>query len=127
MHRHTLTAGEAARALGISLDTLRRWDRQGRIRTTRDDANRRLVERSEIERLTGVAPRAPTALSARNRLRGVVRSVEVEGMIARVEIEVTEPGRVVAIVTREAVEDLGLRAGGPATAVVKSTSVMIQA
>jgi molybdopterin-binding protein len=52
--------------------------------------------------------------------------VEVEGMVARVEIEVTTPGRVVAIVTREAVEDLGLRAGDPATAVVKSTSVMIQ-
>jgi molybdopterin-binding protein len=123
----TLTAGEAARALGISLDTLRRWDRQGRLRTRRDAANRRVVDRSEIERLTGGAPRRTETLSARNRFRGVVRSVEVEGMVARVEIEVTEPGRVVAIVTREAVEDLGLRAGDPATAIVKSTSVMIQA
>jgi molybdopterin-binding protein len=122
----TLTAGEAARALGISLDTLRRWDRQGRLRTRRDAANRRVVDRAEIDRLTGGAPRPATALSARNRFAGVVRSVEVEGMVARVEIEVTAPGRVVAIVTREAVEDLGLRAGDPATAVVKSTSVMIQ-
>ena len=125
MHEQ-LTAGEAARALGISLDTLRRWDRQGRLRTRRDSANRRVVDRAEIDRLIGGAPRPAAALSARNRFRGVVRSVEVEGMVARVEIEVTTPGRVVAIVTREAVEDLGLRVGDPATAVVKSTSVMIQ-
>jgi molybdopterin-binding protein len=125
MHEQ-LTAGEAARALGISLDTLRRWDRQGRLRTRRDSANRRVVDRAEIDRLIGGAPRPAAALSARNRFQGVVRSVEVEGMVARVEIEVTMPGRVVAIVTREAVEDLGLRAGDPATAVVKSTSVMIQ-
>ena len=121
----TLTAGEAARALGISLDTLRRWDRQGRIRTARDAANRRVVDRAEIERLTGGGGRE-ASLSARNRLRGVVRALEVEGMVARVEIEVTEPTRVVAIITREAVEDLGLRVGVEATAIVKSTSVMIQ-
>jgi molybdopterin-binding protein len=127
MPLHMLTAGEAARALGISLDTLRRWDRQGRIRTTRDAANRRLVARSEVVRLTGGGAPTGGGLSARNRLRGVVRSVEVEGMVARVEIEVREPGRVVALVTREAVEDLGLRPGDPATAIVKSTSVMIQA
>lgn len=123
----TLTAGEAARALGISLDTLRRWDRQGRLRTRRDSANRRVVDRAEIDRLTGGAAHPATGLSARNRFGGVVRSVEVEGMVARVEIDVTAPGRVVAIVTREAVEELGLRPGDPATAVVKSTSVMVQA
>ena len=117
------TASEAARALGISLDTLRRWDRSGRIRTERDEANRRLVPASEVARL-----RAQPAdeLSARNRFRGVVREVEVEGFLARVEIQVTEPARVVAIVTREAVEELGLRPGLAATAVVKSTSVMVE-
>ena len=106
--RALYTASEAARALGISLDTLRRWDRSGRIRTERDAANRRLVPASEVERLRG---KADDELSARNRFRGVVRSVEVEGFLARVEIDVTEPARVVAIITREAVEELGLKAG----------------
>lgn len=119
-----LPAGEAARRLGISLDTLRRWDRKGRIRVTRDAAGRRLVPVSEIERLRG--PRPAASLSARNRLRGRVRSVTVEGMVAMVEIEVREPGRIVALVTREAVEDLGLRPGDSASAVIKSTSVMVE-
>jgi molybdopterin-binding protein len=121
--RALYSASEAARALGISLDTLRRWDRSGRIRTERDAANRRLVPASEIERLRG---KADDELSARNRFRGVVRSVEVEGFLARVEIDVTEPARVVAIITREAVEELGLEPGVGAAAVVKSTSVMVE-
>jgi len=119
-----LTAAEAARALGISLDTLRRWDRQGRIHTERDPANRRLVPAGEIERIRG----KPSAerLSARNRFRGVVREVRVEGLLAQVEIAVTEPARVVAVVTREAVDAIGLKPGMDATAVVKATSVMIE-
>jgi molybdopterin-binding protein len=118
------TAGEAARALGISLDTLRRWDREGRIRTRRDAANRRLVPASEIERLRGGAE--PQVLSARNRFRGVVKDVQVEGLLARVEIEVTERARVVAIITRESAEELGLEPGMSATGVVKATSVMVE-
>jgi molybdopterin-binding protein len=117
------TASEAARALGISLDTLRRWDRAGRIRTRRDEANRRLVPASEVWRLQG---RTTDELSARNRFRGVVRAVEVDGFLARVEIDVTAPARVVAIITREAAEELDLRAGHAATAIVKSTSVMVE-
>lgn len=117
------TASEAARALGISLDTLRRWDRAGRIRTQRDEANRRLVPASEVRRLQG---HAPEELSARNRFGGVVRSVEVEGFLARVELDVTAPARVVAIITREAAEELGLKPGAPATAVVKATSVLVE-
>lgn len=117
------TASEAARALGISLDTLRRWDRSGRIRTQRDPANRRLVPASEVRRLQG---RSTEELSARNRFRGVVRAVEVEGFLARVELDITAPTRVVAIITREAVEELDLKAGRAATAVVKSTSVMVE-
>jgi molybdopterin-binding protein len=117
------TASEAARVLGISLDTLRRWDRSGRIRTQRDAANRRLVPASEVRRLQG---RSTEELSARNRFRGVVRAVEVEGFLARVELDITAPTRVVAIITREAVEELDLKAGRAATAVVKSTSVMVE-
>jgi len=121
--RESYTASEAARALGISLDTLRRWDRAGRIHTERDGANRRVVPASEITRLKGDEPEQ---LSARNHFRGVVRSVRVEGLLAQVEIDVTEPTVCVAIITRDAVEELGLEAGLEAAAVVKATSVMIE-
>ena len=124
MPRQSLSAAEAARALGISVETLRRWDRDGKIRVERDSANRRVVAASEVERLRG--PVGEESLSARNRFRGVVRSVEVDGLIARVEIDVTEPSRVVAIVTRESVDELGLKAGMSAAGVVKSTSVMVE-
>jgi molybdopterin-binding protein len=124
MPRQNLTAAAAARALGISVDTLRRWDRDGKIRVERDSANRRVVPASEIERLRG--PVGDDTLSARNRFRGVVRSVEVDGLLARVEIDVTEPARVVAIVTRESVEELRLAPGVSAAGVVKATSVMVE-
>ena len=117
------TAGEAARALGVSLDTLRRWDRQGRIRVERDSANRRVVDVAEIERLRGAESHG---LSARNRLTGVVESVRVDGLLAEVKIAVTEPAAITAIVTADAVADLGLERGMPASAVVKSTSIMVE-
>src|SRR5919198_1661655 len=104
----TYTASEAARALGISLDTLRRWDRQGRIQVERDAANRRVVPGREIERLRGSEQHA---LSARNRFRGVVSEVKVEGLLAQVELEVREPTRLVAVITRDAGEEVGLRPG----------------
>ena len=120
----SVTAAQAARMLGISLDTLRRWDRTGKIRVERDHANRRVVPSSEIERFRGVE--GSQVSSARNRFRGVVRSVEIDGLLARVEIDVTEPSRVVAIITRESAEELGLEAGMSATGVIKSTSVMVE-
>jgi len=124
MPRKTLTAAQASRALGISLDTLRRWDREGKLRVERDEANRRVVPASEVDRLR--ADDGGEKLTARNRFRGIVRSVEVDGLLARVEIDVTEPARVVAIVTRESVEELGLTPGTSAAGVVKSTSVMVE-
>jgi molybdopterin-binding protein len=124
MPRQNLSAAEAARALGISVDTLRRWDRDGKIRVERDSANRRVVPASEVERLR--SPSGDQTLSARNRFRGVVRSVELDGLLARIEIDVTEPSRVVAIVTRESAEELGLKPGMSAAGVVKSTSVMVE-
>ena len=120
---HTYTAGEAARALGISLDTLRRWDRQGRIRVQRDSANRRVVPSREIERLRGDDRKT---LSARNRLEGVVREVKIEGLLAEVELDVTKGARLVAVITRESAESLGLEPGMSAAAVVKATSVMVE-
>jgi molybdopterin-binding protein len=124
MAKRTYTATEAARELGISVDTLRRWDREGRIKTKRDSSNHRLVPLAEIERLRGDG--GTQHMSARNRFRGTVTDVRVEGLLAQVEITVTEPARVVAVVTRDAVEELGLKPGMAATAVVKSTSVMVE-
>lgn len=123
----TLTLGEAASAIGVSADTLRRWDRAGKLRTTRDERNRRLVPAAEVRRLTARPRRRPTRapLSARNRFPGVVRSVEADGVMALVEIE-AGPFRVTAAVTRDSVEELGLKAGVAATATVKATSVMVE-
>jgi molybdopterin-binding protein len=122
-----LTLGEAARVLGVSPDTLRRWDRAGKLRVTRDERNRRQVPRSEIERLARRPRRhrAGGALSARNRFPGVVESVEVDGVLALVEIR-AGPFLVTAAITRDSVEELGLAEGVEATATVKATSVMIE-
>jgi molybdopterin-binding protein len=122
-----LTLGEAARALGVSADTLRRWDRSGKLHTLRDARNRRLVPPSEIERLSSQPRRHATGhtLSARNRFPGIVRSVEVDGVMALVEIE-AGPFLVTAAVTRDSVEELGLAPGVRATAAVKATSVMVE-
>ncbi|MGI8633225.1 MAG: TOBE domain-containing protein [Solirubrobacterales bacterium] len=123
----TVSLGEAAVALGVSVDTLRRWDGAGRIRTVRDTRNRRRVPASEMERLSTRPLREPAGagLSARNRFDGVVRSVEIDGVMALVEIE-AGPHRIVAAVTRDAVEELGLAPGVPATAAVKATSVLVE-
>ena len=124
MPKQFYSASEAAKRLGISLDTLRRWDRAGKIETARDSGNRRIVAAAEIGRLRGESETGQ--LSARNRLNGTVADVRVEGLIAQVELVVDEPARLVAIVTADAVEELGLEPGMPATAVVKATSVMVE-
>ena len=122
-----LPLGDAARALGVSVDTLRRWDRAGKIRTVRDERNRRLVPAKEVERLSSRPRRHETgeALSARNRFPGVVRSVEVDGVMGLVEIE-AGGFRITAAITRDAIEELGLAEGVRATATVKATSVMVE-
>jgi molybdopterin-binding protein len=124
MAKQLYTAGEAASALGISLDTLRRWDRAGRIKVQRDAANRRVVAASEIDRLRGAA--GGSQISARNRFHGIVTEVKVDGLLAQVELVVTDPVRLVAVVTRDAADELGLKTGMAATAIVKATNVMIQ-
>jgi molybdopterin-binding protein len=121
-----LTLGEAAKAIGVSADTLRRWDRGGKLRTVRDARNRRLVPAAEVERLAAHPRRheAGDQVSARNRFPGVVRSVEVDGVMALVEIE-AGPFLVTAAITRDSVQELGLVPGVEATAAVKATSVMV--
>jgi molybdopterin-binding protein len=127
MQQLDLSMGEASKALGVSLDTLRRWDRLGKLRTTRDGRNWRRVPTQEIERLSKQPTRhkAGHPLSARNRLSGVVRSIEITGVMALVEIE-AGPYLVTAAVTRDAVEELELAPGVEATAMVKATSVMLE-
>ena len=124
MAKETYTASEAASALGISLDTLRRWDKAGRIKVSRDPSNRRVIAAEEINRLRGDG--GGRQISARNRFAGVVTEVKTDGLMAQVEIVVRDPVRLVAIVTRDAVEELGLRPGMATTAIVKSTNVIVQ-
>jgi molybdopterin-binding protein len=124
MAKQQYSASEAAATLGISVDTLRRWDRAGRIRVERDRSNRRIVSAAEIDRLRGDGQ--GTHISARNRFHATVTDVQVDGLMAQVELVVTDPVRLVAIVTRDAVEELGLKEGMAATAIVKSTNVIIQ-
>lgn len=122
-----LTLGEAAKAIGVSADTLRRWDRTGKLRTRRDARNRRLVPAAEIRRLTQKPARHVTGSrsSARNRFAGTVRSVEADGVMALVELE-AGPFLITAAITRDSVEELALAAGVEAIATMKATSVMIE-
>jgi molybdopterin-binding protein len=121
-----LTLGEAARLIGVSQDTLRRWERADKLRTQRDERNRRLVSLNEVRRLAAKPERHRTGetLSARNRLPGRVRSVEADGVMALVEIE-AGPFRLTAAVTRDAIEELDLHEGDHVAATVKATDVMV--
>jgi molybdopterin-binding protein len=124
MAREYYSVGEAAKMLGISVDTLRRWDRAGRITTERDPSNRRIVAALEIDRLRG--DQGSIHLSARNRFNGIVTDVKVDGLMAQVEMVISDPVRLTALVTSDAIDELQLRPGMAATAIVKSTSVMVQ-
>jgi molybdopterin-binding protein len=122
-----LSLADAANAIGVSVDTLRRWDRAGKLRVHRDDRNRRRVPASEVERLARRPQRHRTGStgSARNRLPGVVRSVEEDGVMALVEIEAGQ-FLLTAAITRDSVRELGLAPGVRAAAIVKATSVMVE-
>jgi molybdopterin-binding protein len=121
------TLGEAARTIGVSVDTLRRWDRAGKLRTHRDEDNRRMVPAAEVRRLRAVPERHRTGarLSARNRMLGRVLSIESDGVMALIEIE-AGPFLLTAAVTRDSVEDLELQVGDEVVACVKATSMMVE-
>ncbi|HWF34850.1 MAG TPA: TOBE domain-containing protein [Solirubrobacteraceae bacterium] len=115
--------GAAASALGVSLDTLRRWERAGRISFERR-GNRRFISSHDLSTL--LRERAATGVtSARNRLQGTVLSVKKDGVMAQIEMA-CGPYRVVSLMSREAAEELDLKPGAQATAVVKSTTVIIE-
>jgi molybdopterin-binding protein len=115
--------GAAAAALGVSVDTLRRWERDGRIVFERQGGQRYL--RADL--LAGLLRErgAHDRTSARNRMAGVVVAVQRDGVMAQVDLA-CGPYRVVSLMSREAVDDLGLRPGMAATAVVKATNVIIE-
>jgi len=124
MARESYSVSEAARLLGISVETLRRWDRVGQITAHRDTGNRRVIPASEIDRLRGTPD--GSSLSARNRIRAVVTEVKSDGLMAQVEMVVSDPARLIAVITRDAMDELGLKPGMAATAIVKSTSIIVQ-
>ncbi len=122
-----MSLGEAAKAIGVSADTLRRWERSGKLKAHRDERNRRRVSEAEVRRLTSRPQRHRTGAtgSARNRFAGTIRSVEVDGVMALVEMQ-AGPFFITAAITRDSVQELGLAPGVQATAAVKATSVMIE-
>jgi molybdopterin-binding protein len=126
----TYRIAEAAQLLGVSDDTVRRWIDSGRLTVARTDPGPAQVDGKELARLAAELHEAPEpgvtrSSSARNRLAGIVTRVVRDTVMAQVEIQ-AGPFRVVSVVTREAVEELGLRPGAPATAIVKATSVMLE-
>lgn len=119
-----LRIGEVARAAGVSVDTLRRWESEGRVTFTRH-RNQRVLPISELASLIESVDEPPTNSSARNRMSGLVLHVERDGVMAKVEILCGEY-RITSLMTREAADSLGLEAGVRATAVVKATNVIIE-
>ena len=119
--------GEAAEMLGVRVETLRRWERAGTLETTRTAGGQRLVPASEVARLLGERREHPrvTSGSVRNRLPGVVTEVKRDKVAATVEI-LAGPYRLLALVTREAVDEMGLRPGVHAVATVKATNLMVE-
>ena len=119
--------GQAAEAIGVRVETLRRWERDGKLTTVRTSGGQRLVPATEVSRLVAErrAERAPATASRRNAFPGVITKVTRDKVSALVEIQ-AGPHRVVALITREAADELGLEPGKQAVATVKATSVMVE-
>lgn len=119
--------GHAAEAIGVRVETLRRWERDGKLTTVRTSGGQRLVPAAEVSRLVAErrARRAPAAASRRNAFPGVITKVTLDRVSALVEIQ-AGPHRVVSLITREAADELRLEPGMEATATVKATSVMVE-
>ena len=119
-----LRIGEVAQRLGVSVDTLRRWETEGRIHFERR-GNQRVLPAAELAGFLTSLSGADRTSSARNRLTGVVVSVERDGVMAKVELACGDY-RIVSLMSREAADEMELSPGVAATAVVKSTSVMVE-
>lgn len=126
----SLRMGAAAEMLGVSVETIRRWETDGRIRTSRSKGGQRLVPLSEVTRLLAEQRRASrarpiVAQSARNRFSGVVTRIERDGVAAVVEV-LAGPHRLVSLMTAEAIDDLGLGIGDEAVCIIKATNVIVE-
>lgn len=118
-----LSIGEAAQALSVSIDTLRRWESAGRLTFQRENG-RRTIEAAEVARV--LRDRRPAGRSsARNRMTGIVLSVKRDGVMAQVELA-CGPFRIVSLMSREAADDLELQPGTRAHAIVKATTVVVE-
>ena len=115
--------GAAAAALGVSIDTLRRWERNGRV-TFERRGQQRYLGQDELARLLRERSGA-SAASPRNRLTGIVLAVRRDGVMAQVDIA-CGPNRVVSVMSRDAADQLALKPGDSATAVIKATTVVVE-
>jgi molybdopterin-binding protein len=125
-----LRVGQAAEMLGVTVETLRRWETEGRIQMERSDGGQRLIDIDQVSRLLNERRKASTdrpivAQSARNRFPGIVTRIERDRVAAVVEV-IAGPHRLVSLMTAEAVDDLDLKVGDEAVCVVKSTNVIVE-
>ena len=127
----TIRIGQAAEILDVGVDTVRRWEAEGRITTVRSAGGQRRVPLSEVRRVlaarraTGRASRPVVAQSSRNRFTGIVTRIERDGVAAVVEVQ-CGPHRLVSLMTAEAAEELALRVGDEAICAVKATNVVVE-
>jgi molybdopterin-binding protein len=127
---HSIRVGQAAEMLGVTVETVRRWETEGRLRVERSSGGQRLVSLNEVTRLLAerrrtVTERPTVAGSARNRFPGIVTRIEKDRVAAVVEI-LAGPHRIVSLMTAEAVDEMGLQVGDEAIGVVKSTAVIVE-
>jgi molybdopterin-binding protein len=125
-----LRVGQAAEMLQVSVETLRRWETEGRLRMARSGGGQRLVPIAEVTRLLAEkrangAERPIVAGSARNRFPGIVTRIEKDRVAAVVEV-IAGPHRMVSLMTAEAVDEMGLQVGDEAVCVVKATNVIVE-
>jgi molybdopterin-binding protein len=125
-----IRVGQAAEMLGVSVETLRRWESEGRLAMERSEGGQRVVEVAEITRLLDerrrvASDRPIVAQSARNRFAGIVTRIERDRVAAVVEV-IAGPHRLVSLMTAEAVDELGLEVGKEAVCVVKATNVIVE-
>jgi len=125
-----IRVGQAAEMLGVSVETLRRWEADGKLRMERSSGGQRVVAIEEVTRLLAERRRASgdrpiVAQSARNRFPGIVTRIERDRVAAVVEV-VAGPHRLVSLMTAEAIDDLGLEVGQEAVCVVKATNVIVE-
>jgi len=131
-----LTVRQAAQRLGVGYSTLKQWIYQGRVRTRLTSGGHHRIVEAEVDRLLAPSSPAPrggarhaaagaiVSISGRNQLRGYVDEVRIEGLLAQVRLRIGDQ-TLTAVITRDAVDELKLRRGDEALAIVKSTEVMI--